>query len=143
MEILNYNEFVSESASKRIDTPLSDIIDAQGKVLASLPQLKDNDTDFMQCPRYEFVFTSAKDAKEFADTTYSNDFWKAIYGYDSILKDTNDFSAINAEMKKFGNKMVGRKLYVYCYDKSDTSELEARCENAKTACNFSSVKYIA
>lgn len=143
-KILRVEEFVNEQATandKSKNTPLECIMDGQGKILASLPTLKDKDTDFLLCPKYEFVFPNVKTKKEFEDTTYSNDFWKAVYDYDSIFGETNDYKVIDANMKKFGNKIVGKKLYIYCYDKKDSIELQKRCEAAKNTCDFVTVKY--
>lgn len=143
MEIYKFEQFIAESAKTvATKTPFESVLDNQGRILASLPTFKDDDTDFMMCPKYEFTFTNMKNVKEFEDTTYSNDFWKAIYDYDGVMHEKNDYKAIDKNMKKFGNKIVGKKLYIYCYDKKDSIELQQRCEVAKDTCHFDTVKYI-
>lgn len=143
MKIHNFEQFIAESEKTVArKTALNSVLDSHCRILASLPTFKDENTDFMMCPKYEFKFTNMKMRKEFEDTTCSNDFWKAIYDYDGSVFGKNDYKAIDKNMKKFGNKIVGKKLYIYCYDKKDSVELRQRCEAAKGAFHFDTVKYI-
>lgn len=138
MDIKSYEGFVSESVAR---TPLESIIDGEGRVIASLPSALEDRADIGSLPRCEFVFDTARDAKEFEDTTYGSGFWKELYGYDS-LSDDNDFAGVASAMRRFGNRIVGRTLYVYCYDPKDSGELGERCGNAAKTCDFKKVRFL-
>ena len=137
--IKNFEEFINEAA---YHVPLDGITDGTGKMLASLSLFAD-ERDYIKYPRYEFVFSAAKEVKDFENTTFSRDLWLAIYDYDTLeVNHKNDFTLINANMKKFGNVIVGKKLYIYAFNKSDVAELKQRCENAAKEYKFKSVNFI-
>ena len=102
-----------------------------------------DEKDYVNYPRYEFVFSTAKEVKNFENTTFSRDLWLAIYDYDTLeVNHKNDFALIDANMKKFGNVIVGKSLYIYAFNKSDVAELKQRCENATKEYKFKSVNFI-
>lgn len=137
--IKNFEEFINEAA---YHVPLDGIIDSTGKYLANINLLAD-EKDYVNYPRYEFVFSAAKEVKDFQNTTFSRDLWLAIYDYDTLeVNHKNDFALIDANMKKFGNVIVGKKLYIYAFNKSDIAELKQRCENAVKGYKFKSVNFI-
>lgn len=135
--IKNFDEFVNEAAET---IPLDSIM-KNGKLLATTKQHADK-TEYIHFPRYEFVFSTAKQVRDFVDTTFSRDFWLALYDYDDIMTDNNDYTLIDANMKKFNNVIVGKALYVYAYNKSDVAEMKQRCENAAKSYNFKSTTFI-
>ena len=135
--IKNFNEFVNEAA---YHVPLDGII-GKGKFLANRAFVIDEE-DYVKYPRYEFVLPNAKSKSDFEGTTASRDFWLAIYDYDSIMDNNNDYTVIDANMKRFINVIFGKKLYIYCLNPEDVGELKTRCENAKSTYDFSSVKFI-
>lgn len=137
--IKNFEEFINEAA---YHVPLDGIIDSTGKYLANINLLAD-EKDYVNYPRYEFVFSTAKEVKNFENTTFSRDLWLAIYDYDTLeVNHKNDFALIDANMKKFGNVIVGKSLYIYAFNKSDVAELKQRCENAAKEYKFKSVNFI-
>lgn len=137
--IKNFDEFINEAA---YHVPLDGIIDSTGKYLANISLLAD-EKDYVNYPRYEFVFSTAKEVKNFENTTFSRDLWLAIYDYDTLeVNHKNDFALIDANMKKFGNVIVGKSLYIYAFNKSDVAELKQRCENAAKEYKFKSVNFI-
>lgn len=137
--IKNFEEFINEAA---YHVPLDGIIDSTGKYLANINLFAD-EKDYVNYPRYEFVFSTAKEVKDFENTTFSRDLWLAIYDYDTLeVNHKNDFALIDANMKKFGNVIVGKKLYIYAFNKSDVAELKQRCENAAKEYKFKSVNFI-
>lgn len=137
--IKNFEEFINEAA---YHVPLDGIIDSTGKYLANISLLAD-EKDYVNYPRYEFVFSTAKEVKNFENTTFSRDLWLAIYDYDTLeVNHKNDFALIDANMKKFGNVIVGKSLYIYAFNKSDVAELKQRCENAAKEYKFKSVNFI-
>jgi len=137
--IKNFEEFINEAA---YHVPLDGIIDSTGKYLANISLIAD-EKDYVNYPRYEFVFSTAKEVKDFENTTFSRDLWLAIYDYDTLeVNHKNDFALIDANMKKFGNVIVGKKLYIYAFNKSDVAELKQRCENAAKKYKFKSVNFI-
>lgn len=137
--IKNFEEFINEAA---YHVPLDGIIDSTGKYLANINLLAD-EKDYVNYPRYEFVFSTAKEVKNFENTTFSRDLWLAIYDYDTLeVNHKNDFTLIDANMKKFGNVIVGKSLYIYAFNKSDVAELKQRCENAAKEYKFKSVNFI-
>lgn len=137
--IKKFEEFINEAA---YHVPLDGIVDSTGKYLANINLLAD-EKDYVNYPRYEFVFSTAKEVKNFENTTFSRDLWLAIYDYDTLeVNHKNDFTLIDANMKKFGNVIVGKSLYIYAFNKSDVTELKQRCENAAKEYKFKSVNFI-
>lgn len=135
--IKKFDEFLNEALTQ---IPLESIM-KNGQYVAST-KLHADKTEYTHFPRYEFVFTTAKQLKDFCDTTYCRDFWLALYDYDDVIQDNNDYTLIDANMKKFNNVIVGKTLYIYAYNKSDVAEMKQRCENAAKSYNFKSTKFV-
>lgn len=133
-----FEEFVNEAA---YHVPLDGIMGKGGRALADRAFVIDEE-DYVKYPRYEFVLPSAKNREDFEANTASREFWMAIYDYDGVMDNNNDYTAINANMKKFINVIFGKKLYIYCTNPENVGELKTRCENAKNTYNFTSVKFI-
>jgi hypothetical protein len=131
-------DYITESV---VNVSLSEILDSDGRSLAHLPYFKDA-KDYYRHNRCQFVFKSVKEANDFQETTFSREFWLAIYDYDSVIRDSNDYGKINSNMSKFGNIMNGKNLCVYCFDDTLKDELFLRCKNAEKEYNFKSVEYI-
>lgn len=127
--IKRFDEFLNES--KLGTNTFDEIIGTDGSVLASCGYF--NKPELESCYRYYFEFKSVKDVKNFFETSDSAYFWKEIYDYDPIPGSDNDFAKIDANMKRFRNICIGKKLYVYTPNKSDKSEMFSRCEKAAKA----------
>jgi hypothetical protein len=134
-------DYINEGRNGNIDVPLSEILGSDGRSLAHIPYFN-NAREYYNHPRCQFVFNTAKEAKDFRDTTFSREFWLAIYDYDSVMLDSNDYANINSNMSKFGNLMNGKNLCVYCIDDAMKDELFKRCKNAEKEYKFKSVEYI-
>ncbi|MBR4591500.1 MAG: hypothetical protein IKO36_12720 [Bacteroidaceae bacterium] len=137
--IKNFDEFINESS---YHIPFDEIYGENGKHLAGLPFVVD-EMDYVKYPRYEFKIATIKEIKDFEGTTVSRDFWLAIYDYDCLeVERKNDYTLINANMKKFRNIIVGKNLYIYVCNPSDVNELKQRCQKAAKTYNFKSVNFI-
>lgn len=134
-------EFINEA---KTEVPLDGICDSTGREMCHLPYL--SDADYLTMPRYEFTFRNVSEKKDFCDTTASCEFWDAIYDYNSIApypgREPNNWAEIDNNMHKFGNVIVGKKLYIYCYDAKFADELKERGDKASHQFNFSGAKYI-
>lgn len=135
--IKKFDEFINEALTQ---IPLESIM-KNGQYVAST-KLHADKMEYMRFPRYEFVFGSEKQLRNFCDTTYCREFWLALYDYDDVIQDNNDYTLIDANMKKFNNVIVGKTLYIYAYNKSDVAELKQRCENAAKKYKFKSIDFI-
>lgn len=130
-------EYITEA---NVNVPMDGVLDSDGRELAHLPYFS-RPEDYWKHSRYEFAFSSAKLMKDFLDTTESSDFWMAIYDYNSLNFEQNEWKTIQQNFSKFGNIASKTKLCIYVFNENDMDELKSRCEKAKTTYPFKSVVF--
>lgn len=132
-------DYITEAI--KVDVPLSEIIDSDGRSLAHLPYFEKPE-NYWKHSRYEFEFSTAREMKDFLDTTESRDFWMAIYDYDSLNMEKNDFTEIAKWMRTFGNLSGKKSVIIYVFHEEFLDELKQHCEKAKETHAFKSVKFV-